>query len=90
MSMGTAGRPLAAPGHMGVDYEERVDFDRLRRYRIARAKEVVYRCERLERRCSDKTLAPEHLKKDVEALRQAMLYLDRQLASHAGWSNHAE
>ncbi|HFL2188240.1 TPA: response regulator [Pseudomonas putida] len=58
--------------------------------RIARAKEVVYRCERLERRCSDKTLAPEHLKKDVEALRQAMLYLDRQLASHAGWSNHAE
>ena len=31
-------RPLAAPGHMGVDYEERVDFDRLRRYRLARAK----------------------------------------------------
>ena len=31
-------RPLAAPGHAGVDYEERVDFDRLRRYRLARAK----------------------------------------------------
>src|SRR6195952_398959 len=33
--------PLAAPGHMGVDYEERVDFDRLRRYRLARAKESL-------------------------------------------------
>ncbi len=31
-------RPIPAPGHMGVDYEERVDFDRLRKYRIARAK----------------------------------------------------
>src|SRR3954468_13803467 len=31
-------RPLSAPGHMGVDYEERVDFDRLRRHRLARAK----------------------------------------------------
>ena len=30
-------RPLGAPGHMGVDYEERVDFARLREYRIARA-----------------------------------------------------
>jgi Xaa-Pro aminopeptidase len=30
--------PLPAPGHMGVDYEERVDFDRLRRYRLARTK----------------------------------------------------
>jgi len=30
--------PLAAPGHMGVDYEERVNFDRLREYRLARAK----------------------------------------------------
>lgn len=29
--------PLSAPGHMGVDYEHRVDFDRLRRYRLARA-----------------------------------------------------
>ena len=30
--------PLPAPGHMGVDYEQRVDFDRLRRYRLSRAK----------------------------------------------------
>src|ERR1035437_5497499 len=29
--------PLPAPGHMSVDYEQRVDFDRLRRYRLARA-----------------------------------------------------
>ena len=29
---------LQAPGHMGVDYESRVDFDRLRKYRIGRAK----------------------------------------------------
>ena len=29
--------PLPAPGHMGVDYEERVSFDRLRKYRLARA-----------------------------------------------------
>ncbi|MDQ4055564.1 MAG: Xaa-Pro peptidase family protein [Actinomycetota bacterium] len=33
--------PLSAPGHMGVDYEERVDFDRLRRYRLARAREAL-------------------------------------------------
>ncbi|WP_329430416.1 Xaa-Pro peptidase family protein [Streptosporangium sp. NBC_01495] len=31
------GAPLPAPGHMGVDYEQRVDFDRLRRYRLERA-----------------------------------------------------
>ena len=31
-------RPIPTPGHMGVDYEERVDFDRLRKYRIDRAK----------------------------------------------------
>jgi Xaa-Pro dipeptidase len=30
--------PLPAPGHMGVDYEQRVDFARLRDYRIGRAK----------------------------------------------------
>jgi Xaa-Pro aminopeptidase len=29
--------PLPAPGHMGVDYEDRVNFDRLRQYRLARA-----------------------------------------------------
>jgi Xaa-Pro dipeptidase len=34
-------RPIGAPGHMGVDYEERVDFDRLRRYRIERAKAAL-------------------------------------------------
>jgi Xaa-Pro dipeptidase len=33
--------PLAAPGHMGVDYEQRVDFDRLRRYRLSRAKQSL-------------------------------------------------
>jgi Xaa-Pro dipeptidase len=31
------GRPLAAPGHGGVDFEARVDFERLRRYRVERA-----------------------------------------------------
>src|SRR6476646_73528 len=30
-------RPLAAPGHMGVDYERRVDFARLRDHRLGRA-----------------------------------------------------
>jgi Xaa-Pro aminopeptidase len=34
----TGGRPMPAPGHMGVDYETRVDFDRLRSYRLERAK----------------------------------------------------
>lgn len=34
----TSARPMSAPGHMGVDYEERVDFTRLREYRLARAK----------------------------------------------------
>ena len=37
----TAVRPLGAPGHMGVDYEERVDFARLRDYRISRAKAAL-------------------------------------------------
>ncbi len=36
-----SGQPLPAPGHMGVDYEERVDFDRLRRYRLGRAREAL-------------------------------------------------
>jgi Xaa-Pro aminopeptidase len=31
----------SAPGHMGVDYEERVDFGRLRQYRMARAKAAL-------------------------------------------------
>src|ERR1700741_2114036 len=34
-------RPIGAPGHMGVDYEERVDFDRLRPSRLARAQEAL-------------------------------------------------
>src|SRR5450756_256146 len=34
-------RPIGAPGHMGVDYEERVDFARLREYRIGRAQEAL-------------------------------------------------
>jgi Xaa-Pro aminopeptidase len=34
-------QPMSAPGHMGVDYEERVDFDRLRRYRWGRAKAAL-------------------------------------------------
>ncbi len=34
-------RPLPAPGHMGVDYEERVDFARLRDYRLDRAREAL-------------------------------------------------
>jgi Xaa-Pro aminopeptidase len=35
------GRPLPAPGHMGVDYEMRVDFDRLRAHRLARARQSL-------------------------------------------------
>ena len=34
-------RPLRAPGHGGVDFEERVDFDRLRRYRLKRARAAL-------------------------------------------------
>ena len=37
----TAPRPLGAPGHMSVDDEERVDFARLRDYRIGRAKAAL-------------------------------------------------
>jgi Xaa-Pro aminopeptidase len=33
--------PLGAPGHMGVDYEQRVDFGRLRGYRLARARAAL-------------------------------------------------
>lgn len=35
------GRPIPAPGHMGVDYESRVDFDRLRAYRLGRAQAAL-------------------------------------------------
>jgi Xaa-Pro aminopeptidase len=34
-------RAPAAPGHMGVDYEERVDFARLRDYRLSRARSAL-------------------------------------------------
>jgi Xaa-Pro aminopeptidase len=37
----SAGAPMAAPGHMGVDYEERVDFARLRDYRLSRARAAL-------------------------------------------------
>jgi Xaa-Pro aminopeptidase len=33
----TASRPIPAPGHNAVDFEQRVDFDRLRDYRLGRA-----------------------------------------------------
>ena len=33
--------PMPAPGHTGVDFEERVDFARLRNYRLARAREAL-------------------------------------------------
>jgi Xaa-Pro aminopeptidase len=33
--------PLHAPGHMGVDFEERVNFARLRDYRIGRARAAL-------------------------------------------------
>ena len=34
-------RPVPAPGVMGVDTEERVDYDRLRRYRLERARAAL-------------------------------------------------
>jgi Xaa-Pro aminopeptidase len=33
--------PPPAHGHMGVDYEERIDFPRLREYRLGRAREAL-------------------------------------------------
>jgi len=35
------GPTIITPGHMGVDFETRVDFDRLRSYRFARAREAL-------------------------------------------------
>jgi Xaa-Pro aminopeptidase len=35
------GPTMNTPGHMGVDFETRVDFDRLRSYRLARAREAL-------------------------------------------------
>src|SRR5712664_523855 len=34
-------RPLQAPGHTQVDFEERVDFRRLHAYRLARARQAL-------------------------------------------------
>lgn len=34
-------RPLGSPGPMNVDFEERVDFRRLHRYRVARARQAL-------------------------------------------------
>src|SRR5256885_6656867 len=34
-------RPLRAPGVMNVDFEERVDFRRLHRYRLGRARQAL-------------------------------------------------
>lgn len=35
------GPTILTPGHMGVDYESRVDFDRLRDYRLSRARAAL-------------------------------------------------
>lgn len=34
-------RPIASPGRMNVDFEERVDFKRLHRYRVGRAQQAL-------------------------------------------------
>ncbi|MGI9260248.1 MAG: M24 family metallopeptidase [Gammaproteobacteria bacterium] len=34
-------RPIASPGRMNVDFEERVNFDRLREYRVARTRQAI-------------------------------------------------
>jgi Xaa-Pro dipeptidase len=39
------GPVMNTPGHMGVDFEMRVDFDRLRNYRLARAREALEQSE---------------------------------------------
>ncbi len=38
-------RPIAAPGRTNVDFEERVDFRRLHRYRVARAQQALAQSE---------------------------------------------
>jgi Xaa-Pro aminopeptidase len=38
-------RPIPAPGPMGVDFEERVDFARLRKYRLNRARAALANSE---------------------------------------------
>jgi Xaa-Pro aminopeptidase len=41
VSSARPGAPLRAPGHGGVDFEARVDFDRLRRYRLDRSRAAL-------------------------------------------------
>ncbi|WP_040569143.1 M24 family metallopeptidase [Microbacterium yannicii] len=41
MNSSLPARPIPAPGHSAVDYEHRVDFDRLRAYRLSRAVEAL-------------------------------------------------
>jgi Xaa-Pro aminopeptidase len=41
----TIAAPMPAPGHMAVDFEQRVDFGRLRDYRLDRAKASLERSE---------------------------------------------
>ena len=36
-------RPIPAPGHMQVDFEERVDFRRLHAYRLGRTRQALAR-----------------------------------------------
>ncbi|MGH7398865.1 MAG: aminopeptidase P family N-terminal domain-containing protein, partial [Candidatus Rokuibacteriota bacterium] len=36
-------RPIQAPGHMQVDFEERVDFRRLHAYRLGRTRQALAR-----------------------------------------------
>jgi Xaa-Pro aminopeptidase len=38
-------RPMAAPGHMAVDFEQRLDFEHLRRYRLDRARTALQASE---------------------------------------------
>ena len=38
-------RPIQAPGHMQVDFEERVDFRRLHAYRLGRTRQALARSE---------------------------------------------
>ena len=40
-------RPLPAPGHTQVDFEERIDFRRLHDYRLSRTRETPVERERL-------------------------------------------
>ena len=49
------GRALPALGTMGVDFEERVDYRRLHRYRLGRAKQALEASESARCSCSTST-----------------------------------